>query len=222
MLGRGRDLLVIEFSEVRSHEGVSMARNWPRTWRFGAVVLLAASMVTSALPAQAVPVPEGGLPAATVNATGPRPVERTKLAGSVGTQGAYWQIRNKSNGDCIYPDGGAGTYVYANSYACEYYLSDTWSVEELADGTVRLRNWYFDTCAFADGTTNNSYVKTWNCGDYRDQRWVQLWDNDYQYFRLKNVYSGLCMVHRFADHGPVQQYKCDAYQDQRWDMVYSH
>jgi len=74
-------------------------------------------------------------------------------------------------------------------------------------------------CAYAAGTTNNSYVKTWNCGNYADQKWLK-WDLGGGYFRLQNMKSKLCMVHRFADYGPVQQYTCGNYADQTWGFIW--
>ena len=186
-----------------------MTRMKRRAWGVGA--LLAASVLAAVPTAQAMPSPTDH---AQTSATKPAD---SALGGKTAAYERRW-IRNKANNDCMYPSGGAGAANYADAYCAQRPQSD-WDMWNNGDGTVTLYNWSYGTCAYAAGTTNNSYVKTWNCGNYADQKWLK-WDLGGGYFRLQNMKSKLCMVHRFADYGPVQQYTCGNYADQTWGFIW--
>jgi hypothetical protein len=187
-----------------------MTRKKRSTWAVG--VLLAASVLTGAPAAHAVPSPtDHGQPSVMKKPVG------SDLTGGTAAYERRW-IRNKANNDCMYPSGGAGAANYADGY-CTQRAENDWDMWNNGDGTVTLYNWSYGTCAYAAGTTNNSYVKTWICGNHADQKWLK-WDLGGGYFRLQNMNSKLCMVHRFADHGPVQQYTCGSYADQVWGFIW--
>lgn len=176
-----------------------------RTMRraFGVGALLAASVMTAALSAQGAPLPDD---ARTRRAAEPR--------GEAGAQVTWFEIKNTANGDCLYAHTTLPS-IRADGY-CGMYDNSLWAEEPAGRGSVRLRNQKSGKCAYGAGTANNSYVKQWTCGNYADQKWEVLMDPDWKYFRLKNLHSGKCMVHRFADQGPVQVYTCGSYADQRW------
>lgn len=96
------------------------------------------------------------------------------------------------------------------------------SAGAFAAATSRLQNLNSLKCLLIQGTANDAPAVQYNCTDYADEKWTFEYvglEVSRQYWRIRNVNSGKCLVARGYFDDAVQS-ACANYADQHWFIDY--